>query len=224
MSTFTPTAADVIQFLLDDDRAHLFVALPATVESYDAAGQTVNCKPMTKRVARNADDDRLVDELPVLPAVPVVWLRAGGYFMTMPLAAGDGGLVVCCDSDLGAWRDSGRVSDPGDERRHSLTGAVFIPGLETVARALTEAATGHMVLGQQGGPSIHIDGSSVQLGDAGGQFVALANLVTANFNALLAAVAGVTPSGTETGLTALKLALAAPGFFQPVAATLTKAT
>jgi Phage protein Gp138 N-terminal domain len=174
-TTETPSLLDVIQLAIDVDRAELHVAVPARVESYDAAAQTVTVTPTTKAVSRNADDDRIVDVLPVLPAIPVEWPRGGGYFLCMPLVQGDEGLLIFTDTDLGAWRDSGQVSDPGDERRHAIGGAVFRPGLCSVARVLTGAATGHLVLGKEGGPTIHIDGSFVQLGAAGGTVVVLAS-------------------------------------------------
>lgn len=225
MSTETPTFLDVLQFVVDDDRSRLHVALPAKVESYDAAAQTVVVKPQTKRIARNADDDRIVDELPSIPAVPVSWPRGGGYFMSMPLAAGDGGMIICCDVDLGAWRDSGLVSDPGDERRHGLQNAIFVPGLETVARALLDATAGHLVVGKDGGPAIHIDPSFVQLGAAGGQFVALANLVQAAFTTLKGATStalgGIPSVGTGLKGTFDTATGGVPG---SLGATLVKAT
>ncbi len=221
----TPTTADVIQFFLDDDRAQLFVAVPGKVQSYDAAKQTVVVTPMTKVVSRNADDERIVDTLTALPEIPVEWPRGGGYFLTMPLEEGDEGLIIFTDTDLGAWRDSGQVSDPGDERRHGLGGAVFRPGLSSVARALTGAATGHLVLGKEGGAAaIHLDGSTVQLGAAGGNFVALANLVTAQLADLKSAINGWTPVANDGGA-ALKVALTTwLASSSAVAATLTKAT
>lgn len=228
MSTATGTMADLLQYVIDDDRASLFVALPGRVEAYDSSKQVADIKPMTKRVARDGDDNRLVDELPVIPAVPVVWPRGAGYFICFPLGAGDEGLIVCCDSDLGAWRDSSLISDPGDERRHSLAGAVFLPGLASVKHILAagDAGTGHAVFGKESGPQIHIDGSHVDLGAAGGNFVALANLVTSRLNTIQAAFDSHThlyspgpggPAPTAPPPTPI-------GTLGPVAATIARAT
>lgn len=224
MSTLTPTLADVIDFYLANDRAELHVAVPGRVQSYDAAAQTVVVEPQTKKVSRDADDTRIVDTLPVLPAIPVSWPRGGGYFLSMPLEAGDGGLIVFTDTDIGAWRDSGQVADPGDERRHGLGGAVFVPGLEPVARALTGAGTGHLVVGKEGGPAIHIDGFTVQLGAAGGDFVALANKVDQVITDIL--TAATAPGANPASFLAAIAAHAVPGptFWGSVAATLAKAT
>ena len=213
MSTETPSLSDVIDLYLDIDRAGHFHAIPGRVKSYDATKQTAVIEPMVKLVWRTADDERVVDTLPVLPDVPVAWPRGGGYFLHLPLAAGDGGLILVTDTDIGAWRETGQVSDPGDERRHGLGGAVFYPGLETVARALLDASAGHLVLGKDGGPAVHIDGSTVQLGAAGGQPVAMATPLLSWITGTLIPALAVAPGGPIT--------VAAPS---GVAATLVKAT
>lgn len=225
MSTATGTMADLLQYVIDDDRASLFVALPGRVEAYDSSKQVADIKPMTKRVARDGDDNRLVDELPVIPAVPVVWPRGAGYFICFPLGAGDEGLIVCCDSDLGAWRDSSLISDPGDERRHSLAGAVFLPGLASVKHILAagDAGTGHAVFGKESGPQIHIDGSHVDLGAAGGNFVALANLVQTALDSIRTQYNGHTHlSAAPSSPTAAPIPLISA--LGPVAATIARAT
>lgn len=169
--------AEIVERILEDAKADLHVALPGRVESYDPAKQIANIKPTIKQTVREGDDqDKTLLEHPVIPAVPVVWPRGGGYFMTFPLAAGDSGLLVFSERDLGAWRDSGQVSDAGDEGIHGLAGAVFIPGLEVVSRALSsgDAGTDHMVLGKEGGTQIHVDGSFVHLGGSAGSVLVLA--------------------------------------------------
>lgn len=225
MSTQTPTLADVLEFTIDDALAACFVAVPGKVQSYNATTEQVDVIPMTKRVTRNADGERIVEALPVLSSVPVSWTRGGGYFLRMPLAAGDGGLILFPDTDIGAWLHSGEISDPGDERLHSIGGAVFVPGLETAARVLAGVATGHLVLGKEGGPQVHIDASSVQLGAAGGQFVALSNLVATQLTTLKSAISGAAVVAGDGGA-AFKAALitALSAWPASVAATATKAT
>lgn len=209
----TPRTSEVLQRILDDFAVDLHTACPGTVESYDATTQTAVVKPAIKRVGREGfDQERIVDELPSIPAVPVAWLRAGGYFLTFPLAAGDSGLLVFSQRPMGSWRDSGQVSDPGDEGTHTIAGAVFFPGLETVAKKLPGAeggGAGHAVLGKSAGPTIHIDGSTVQVGDAGGQPIALATSLLTWINstlrpALLAAPGGPISVTAPTGVAATK--------------------
>lgn len=221
MSAEDVTLADVLDYWRRDHAADLHVAIPARVESYDGAKQTAVVKPMVRRVMRTADEERLVDSLPPVHAL-VQWPRGGHYFLQLPIAPGDSGLLVFCEADIGGWYQTAQDVDPGDERRHSLAGAVFFPGLETVARAL--AAVDHLVLGHEGGPGVHVKASTVELGAEGGNFVALANLVGQQLADLKSAISGWTPVPNDGGA-ALKVALTTwVSSSSAVAATITKAT
>lgn len=230
MSGRNVNSSDVLDARFDAALLDLHTALPGVVKSYDATKQVADIQPTIKRIDRDENGAKVVLDPPVISSVPIVWPRAGGYFLTFPLAPGDSVLLVFCESDLGAWLDSGAVAHPGDEGRHTLSGAVAIPGLFPVAGALSagDAGTGHLVVGKAAGPQIHIDAATVQLGAAGGQFVALSNLVDARFAAIhdaLAAVVPAPPSGPdvgEPGLLALQSALAAA--FASTAASKAKAT
>jgi hypothetical protein len=161
--------------------------MPGKVVSYDAAKQVADVRPLLKRAVYDVDGHKSVEELSVIPAVPVVWPRGGGYYLHFPLAAGDGVLLVFCERDPSAALDRDDVADPGDPRRHGLSGAVAIPGYSAVAKRLAGTdALAHGSLGHEGGPRIHFDASEIRLGEAT-NFVALANLVTARLNAIQAA-------------------------------------
>lgn len=134
----------------EEHSAEMWCACPGRVESYDATTRTATVAPCLKRVLRNGEGEREAFTMPPIPGVPVCWPGA------IDLVKGDGVLLVFCDYDIGAWRDSGKVSDSGDETAHGPSGAVAIPGLDTVARKTAEVS----------------------------QYAALANLVNANFAAI----------------------------------------
>ncbi len=118
-------------------------ATPARVQRYDAALQVVDAVPLVRGPVPRADGTYDHEDLPVVPSVPVVWPRVGAWGLTMALAEGDTGLLVCLESDLGTWRaGDGSVVDPVDLRRHHLSHAVFVPGLYVRSRALSAAASG----------------------------------------------------------------------------------
>ncbi len=184
MPSRTPGPLEALEIFLNASRVDTHVALPGRVESYDADKQVADVKPMVKRVARDQDDVRSVDSLQVLSAVPVAFPRGGGYLMTFPLAAGDTGLLVFCERDIGAWRASGQDSDPSDEGLHTLAGAVFYPGLHTEANALASRPD-HLVLAKDGGPELHVGSTTVDVGAEGGDAVVKA---TTAFNTWINAV------------------------------------
>jgi hypothetical protein len=138
-----PDLVDVLEGREEDLLLRLNTATPARVQRYDAALQVVDAVPLVRGPVPRADGTYDHEDLPVVPSVPVVWPRVGAWSLTMALAPGDTGLLVCCDGDVGTWRaGSGDVVDPVNLQRHHLSHAVFLPGLATRARALTAPASG----------------------------------------------------------------------------------
>lgn len=158
MSPRTPTLGTVLDRMRDQASAFFRCAMPGKVESYDAIRRVARVKPMVAVPYRDGDGARQTQELDAVHAVPVCWPGE------VALAAGDGVLLIFCDFDIGAWRDStsGKPADPGDETAHGPVGAVCLPGLDTSARKAAE------------------------VNDA----VALATLVAAQLTALKSAISG----------------------------------
>lgn len=137
MTPRTPRTAELYARLFEENGAVLRVAMPGKVESYDSTTRTATVKPMQRVPLRGGDaDERTAYELDAIHAVPVVWPGQ------VSLAPGDGVLLVFCDYDLGSWRDgAGKTpADPGDETTHGPSGAVCIPGLDTVTRKAAEVS------------------------------------------------------------------------------------
>jgi hypothetical protein len=211
----TPTTAEVFDRLLQRDRSNLHVALPAVVDSYNTTTQTATVKPQLMHVL-TVDEERTTYEYPSIPDVPVAWPRGGGYFLHFPLSLGDTGLLIFCERDLAQWRVSGENSDAGDDRLHTLAGAVFYPGLHTVPGQLSagQAGTGEAVLA----------GGIVRLGDpTASDFAALASVVMTNLNAIKSAISGAAVVAGDGGA-ALKanIVAALSSFPAAVAATMVK--
>ena len=127
MPDSSPQLAAVISAAIETKMVDVHTSLPARVESYDAGAQTADVKPMIRRVMRSQTMERVAEDLPVIPTVPVLWPRGGGAFLSLPLAAGDFGLLVLTEYSIDRFRSTGEDTDPGDERRHDLANAVFIP-------------------------------------------------------------------------------------------------
>ena len=173
--------AELIQKVLDAALDEMRVALPGIVEKVDIAAQTVDVRPML--IHRLVDDGGGVtqEELPLLPSVPIEWQSAGGFFITMPIAKGDTGLLVFCDWPIDQWLQRGGAApvDPLDIRAHSLTSATFSPGLRDSKNPIADAHAENMVLGKDGGSQIHIkpNGEVHLTAEAAAQFIALAQKV-----------------------------------------------
>jgi hypothetical protein len=183
---------------MDSRLAMLHTAMPGVVESYDAAKQTADVKPQLMRAVDDGDGGVVVEELPTLPNVPVLFGRGGGFFASFPLAKGDMVLLVFCERDTGQWRSKGEATDPADRRLHPLSGAVALPGFYPDSKALGSAHAENMVVGKDGSSAvIHMkpDGTVHLGGETGAEFVALADKVLARLDSIKSDFNGHTHGG-----------------------------
>lgn len=205
------TDAELIRMFIAAHANDLHTALPARVESYDAGAQTVDVVPMVnKLVPDGATPPNYVSEsLPKLADVPVAFPRGGGFFAAFPLQAGDFGMLVFCETNMGTWRATGNQSDPGDVGRHTMSSAFFIPAVAPDTKLLQHADATNLVIGSDTNGSSRIvikPGGEIDAGAAATNFVAMAEKVKAWFDAFNAAVTGWTPVAMDGGA-ALKTAL-----------------
>lgn len=222
----TPTLPEVIRRALQRNLDQLHTAMPGVVVSYDATSQTADIRPAIKDVYRDKDGVRQVEDLPILPKVPVLFPRGGGFHLSFPLTAGDGVLLIFSEVSIDRWRESSQVTDPGDLRRHGLSGAVAIPGVGPADSALNDASASDLVLGKDGQEGkVVVKNDSVEIA-GGADFVALAQKVLTELQAVKTAYDSHThlylpgPGASTTTATAVP-PLPAPN---SMAATKTKAT
>ena len=121
--------------LLHHALVDLRVAIPAIVLDFDPSDQTVSVTVAIREVVRTNTGPKNVEISPV-HKVPVMLPRAGGFCLTMPLQAGDEGMLVFCDMCIDLWWARGKVQDQLERRRHDLTDCGFYPGMWCQPRAL----------------------------------------------------------------------------------------
>lgn len=141
----TPTFAEVIRDALDARMSDVHVALPGRITSYDSTTQKASVKPLIKRGYMDEEGERAAESLPVVTDVPVMFPGAGSYRITFPISSGDTGLLVFCSASLDRWLVRGGEVDPEDDRRNTLSDAVFYPGLRSF-NSTSPAVAGAMSL------------------------------------------------------------------------------
>lgn len=151
----TPTLAEVLRRAMDRRVADLRVSLPARVTRYDASKRLCDAHPLLRETYTDADDKPMNVSLPVVTNVPVVFPGAGGFSVTFPVEPGDIVLLVFADRSLDRWLSMGGEVDPIDPRRHALSDAVAIPGLQPFVNAVAADADA-MVVGDKDGAHIEI--------------------------------------------------------------------
>lgn len=181
----TPVLAEVIREAMEQRLSEVNTFMPAIVTKYVPGEQEVNVQP-TLKIAYVCDDGTEgTDTLPEIQHVKVLFPRAGGFFLSMPIEKGDLVALVCSQRSLDEWSgSSGKViMDPIDLRMHDISDAVAIPGLYPDSKALPDNINSGMAVGKERGIQLRItDSDTVEITSGGaeastGGFVALADLV-----------------------------------------------
>jgi hypothetical protein len=160
----TPTWAELLQQAIENRLLDVHTALIAQVESYDAKKQQVNVSPVLKRRIKNLEGEWLNEQLPMLCDVPVLFPRAGGYFISFPIQPGDFVQLVFNESSIDEWLIGAPTFD--SKERFTLQGAVAIPGVYPESMPLSDAHETNFVMGKDDGLQIHIDDQKIRLGSA----------------------------------------------------------
>ena len=190
----TPSFAEALSEVIEARLLDLHTALPGRIKSYDPATQTAEVIPAVKR-AIIGDAGKVIEDLPIIPNVPIAWPRGGCCYIHFPLREGDHVLLVFSEAATGLWRETGQTSEPGDLARHDLSYPVAIPGVAPNAGAFEDAPTDQAVL---------IIESKLRVSTANGEGVepvALAEKVLNELNAIRQYInqhthgTGVGPSG-----------------------------
>ena len=106
---------------------NVHTSLPGVVTA--VKGNRVNVQPSLNRALR----DGRTESLPVVPNVPIWFPRGGGAAITWPVKAGDGCMLVFAERSLDEWKSGGGTVTPDDPRRHGLSDAVALVGLDSAA-------------------------------------------------------------------------------------------
>lgn len=191
--TVTPGLLDILDSAIEADRRELHTCMPAEVlrvQTGDHKRQFVDVQPLLRREVPTEDGELVSEQLPALTMVPVGHLQGGGFFISVPLAAGDIVLLVFAERSLDQWlqvakKGTTRTVDPGDVGLHTLAGAVALPCGPAPRQSLLQDVDGSaLVIGLDGGSKITIqpDGEVHLAGN--GDAVALASLVLDRLNAI----------------------------------------
>lgn len=116
-----PSLLDVLSQHASNERNDIHTALPAKVVSCDGHSATVQL--MITQVMKGGE----TLALPPLVDVPVGFYRGGGFCVTVPVKAGDEGLVIFAERCIDGWYVSGQQSAPLDTRFHDYSDAFFLP-------------------------------------------------------------------------------------------------
>lgn len=206
-----PTLATVFRDALAAAFREVHTCLPGVVHTYDKTIQTANIQPAVKGVLFDADDAQIQEILPIIPNVPVVWLRGAGASLQGKLAKGDHCVLCFSESATAIWRKTGQISEPGDLRRMDLSYAFALPGIAPDSGKLDPVGDDE---------SWVLDGPGfIRVGGPSADFVALAQKVDAEIQRIWDLLTGWTVVPNDGGLALQTQALTDVHDVQSVAAS-----
>lgn len=171
----SPEPQEVLRAAVEYALGDVHTALPGRIETFDPATQKANVKPLIQRRVATEEGDELLEELPILPQVPVVFPRTAGAFVTFPVAAGDHVLLVFNERSIDNFiSGEGEDTDPDEFRMHDLGDAVALLGFYPDSKALTEEEldTERLTVGTTaGGMRLHIAADHVEVTFDGGSTI-----------------------------------------------------
>jgi len=126
-NTETVTLDVVMRLAVQAGLLDVHTALPGKVVKVTANNQ-VSVQPMLRRKYVNGQ----VLDIPTVLDVPVWVPRGSDYWIKLPVAVNDTGLLVFSERSLDKWKvnaNNGNTLDPQDNRKFDYSDAIFFPGL-----------------------------------------------------------------------------------------------
>ena len=115
--------AGVLRFVLTKFLQRVDDCLPAIVIAYDATTNMAQVHPL---IATVTTDNKIVNKAQVA-SVPVYQISAGGFILKFPVKPGDTGWIKANDRDISIFKQTGKMSPPNTQRKHSFEDALFYP-------------------------------------------------------------------------------------------------
>lgn len=212
MSSRSPELAETMVDALDARLEEVRVCLPARVTRWNAALQQVDAQPLVKYRHFDEEGEPVVEQLPVIPGVPVIFPGGGGFRVAFPINVGDDVLLIFSQASLDRWSRQGGLVDPEAHHRFALGDAVALPGIRDFAHPLAPVAADGATFGKDGGLQIKVTPSNIKLGgDAAVEAILRGNTYRAAEDVYLTAIvvaikAALTALGLGSASTALDTA------------------
>lgn len=150
-SRFFPTESDAQESIIARMLAQACFAIPGIIEEFNAKTQIAKVYPAIKRKTINGDSVKYV-KMPVILNVPVVvpFAQTVGLLITLPIKKKDEGLIIFADRMIDEFVEKGECQPPEccgadnkttEPRAHSLTDAIFVPGIISKPKAVPNWST-----------------------------------------------------------------------------------
>jgi len=132
-------------------QAQLWTALPGIVTAVDLYSQTLSVQPAIQAKVTDEKGDVLDVNLPLLVDVPIVWPRAGGFALTLPVAVDDEILVIFASRCIDSWWQSGGIGAQAELRMHDLSDGFAVLAPTSQVKKLSNVSPTNVQLRNEAG-------------------------------------------------------------------------
>lgn len=140
----TPDLGSTLDAARQQTTAMLNCVQIGEIQSFDAVTQLATVKIAMKQTKDISEDGtRTLVEYPLLLECPVFFLFGGNDFLSMPITAGDGCIILFNDREIDQWLNHGPDQYPVSIRTHDLSDAIALVGI----RPLTNSVVGYLTNG-----------------------------------------------------------------------------
>lgn len=167
-SSRSPEPQEVLRVAIEYFLRDVAVSLPGQIEEWDPDLQKATVKPLVQRLLATEEGEELVEALPVITGVPVIFPRAGGFYITFPVKPGDFCQLIFNHYSVDVYKSgTGEDSNPQDFRMHDLSDAVAYMGFHPFSKAITDYDPDAIIIGKENSIQIRIAGDKIELGERG---------------------------------------------------------
>jgi hypothetical protein len=168
---------------------------------------TCEIQPSIQGRIQNPDNSYMMVNLPVLVDCPIVFPGAGGFILTLPIAAGDEVLVVFASRCIDSWWQSGGIGVPMEFRMHDLSDGFAIPGPRSQPKVVSAISSSNAQLRNEAGDIfLEISAAGVKIKAATttveGNLVVTGNITAVNVTGSVGVTSGTQPFNTHRHSTA----------------------
>ena len=147
---------EALRMAMDGRLSSVWTAIPGIITSVDLEKRTCSVQPSIQGRIQNPDGSYQFVNLPVLVDVPIVMPSAGGFTLSLPIAADDEVLVIFASRCIDSWWSNGGVGVPMEQRMHDLSDGFAIPGPKSTPNATALHATNVRLMKDDGSAYVEV--------------------------------------------------------------------
>lgn len=129
---------DILNRFIDNKLNALYTCMPAIITSIDSNTQLASVQPIFKMVFDNIEGEKKEVDRPIINNTPIMNLRAGGFYISMPVKKGDLVLLFFSQRSIDKWlyTDGKTTLIPDDNRTMDINDCFALPCIITAKNHL----------------------------------------------------------------------------------------